>query len=67
VEVHECDGAFKKFLKKARNMALAGVNHDIHAEIADDKGLTAVSALVCVLEHDMCSAVVRDLSSDLKG
>lgn len=45
MEVHESDGAAKKFFKKARNLALKGVNHDIHDEIADSRELTAVGAL----------------------
>jgi len=43
IDVDPADKSVKAFFTRARNAALAGVNHDIHAEIADDADLTSVS------------------------
>ena len=41
-EVDPNDKSWKAFFTRARNAALAGINHDIHDEIADDADLTKV-------------------------
>jgi hypothetical protein len=47
IHVDPNDKSFKAYATRFRNAALAGVNHDIHDEIADDTDLTAVSASCC--------------------
>lgn len=50
IHVDPEDKSWKAFFTRARNSALAGVNHDIHDEISDDTNLTAVCcALVMIM------------------
>jgi hypothetical protein len=47
IHVDPNDKSFKAYATRFRNAALAGVNHDIHDEIADDADLTAASFFCC--------------------
>jgi hypothetical protein len=59
IHVDPEDKSWKAFFTRARNAALAGVNHDIHDEISDDTNLTAVCSMPAVVGMEGTNGAVQ--------
>jgi hypothetical protein len=66
IEVDPNDKSLKAFFTRARNAALKGMTHDIHADIAHDDALTAVGSTadalhvagLCKVVYGFCVGIV---------